>query len=71
MLTSKDRFPGQEQSGGASKIPTTIIYNRDGCVMAVGAEAVDLEERCGHALEDNGMAKACWYENFYSVVARH
>lgn len=55
------RFPGQGQSGGDSKIPTVIIYNKDGDVQAVGAEAVDLEERLGGILEDSGLTKARWY----------
>ncbi|KDR71211.1 hypothetical protein GALMADRAFT_143923 [Galerina marginata CBS 339.88] len=33
------RFPGQPHSGGSSKIPTIIYYDRSGKVRAVGAEA--------------------------------
>ncbi|KAF8191384.1 hypothetical protein BJ912DRAFT_1098484 [Pholiota molesta] len=35
------RFPGQEAIGGDSKIPTIVIYDKQGQLQAAGAEALD------------------------------
>lgn len=57
----KHRFPAQEQSGGDSKIPSIVIYDQDGAVEAVGAEAVEFEENLDGTIEDNGFTKSAWY----------
>ena len=33
-----DRFPGQESTGGDSRIPSLIYYDEAGSLRAVGAE---------------------------------
>jgi hypothetical protein len=52
------RFPGQEQVGGNSKIPTIIYYDKTGRVRAVGAEA--MAEGLEELIEDEGWVKAEW-----------
>ncbi|KAF8959248.1 hypothetical protein BDZ97DRAFT_1402193 [Flammula alnicola] len=54
------RFPAQEKTGGTSKIPTIIYYDRSGTVRAVGAEAAR-EGVCEEAA-DNQWVKAEWFK---------
>ncbi|KAF9465189.1 hypothetical protein BDZ94DRAFT_1307339 [Collybia nuda] len=56
------RFPAQEQSGGDSKIPTVVIYDQNGAVKAIGAEAAELEDNMEGKIEDNGWTKASWFK---------
>ncbi|ESK94661.1 hypothetical protein Moror_14297 [Moniliophthora roreri MCA 2997] len=49
------RFPGQEHQAGNSKIPTILYYDRDGNLMAAGAEA-DTSTTLSMA-EDEGWLK--------------
>ncbi|PPQ91717.1 hypothetical protein CVT25_012858 [Psilocybe cyanescens] len=50
------RFPGQEHVAGNSKIPSVIYYDRNGNIMAAGAEA-DTSSVTAQA-EDDGWIKA-------------
>ncbi|KAG6888221.1 hypothetical protein C0995_009757 [Termitomyces sp. Mi166 len=53
------RFPGQEQVGGDSKIPTIIYYDQHGNIRAVGAEALkDIESM----IVERGWTKAEWFK---------
>ncbi|KAG6878454.1 hypothetical protein C0992_008131 [Termitomyces sp. T32_za158] len=54
------RFPGQEHVAGNSKIPTVIYYDRQGRIMAAGAEA-DSSSVLAQA-EDEGWIKTDLYE---------
>jgi len=54
------RFPAQEQSGGDSKIPSILYYDRRGMLKAVGAEAV--REGIELTAEDEGWTKVEWYD---------
>ncbi|KAJ7124054.1 hypothetical protein C8R43DRAFT_1031196 [Mycena crocata] len=38
VIRSITRFPGQQDVGGDSKVPTAIFYGRDGIIRALGAE---------------------------------
>ncbi|KDR71212.1 hypothetical protein GALMADRAFT_75189 [Galerina marginata CBS 339.88] len=53
------RFPGHPHSGGSSKIPTVIYYDRSGKVRAVGAEAE--EEQVSEISQEENWIKAEWY----------
>ena len=65
-----DRFPGHEHISGASKIPTIIYYNRDGKVMAVGADT--MREGIYETAEDEQWVKVEWYVlNFSLAVPFH
>lgn len=61
-----DRFPGQENAAGNSKIPSIMYYNPDGSVRAVGAEAalpglaLDAEDQNLHFVE--------WYANLHQDI---
>ena len=55
-LTLEGRFPGQEHVAGNSKIPSVIYYDKDGTIMATGAEA-DSSFITAQA-EDEGWIKA-------------
>lgn len=59
-IKSVVRFPAQEQISGASKIPTIVLYNRQGEVKAVGAEAIS-EDTLVEA-EKRGWLKAEWFK---------
>jgi len=37
-LTANTRYPGQENIGGDSKIPSVLYYNTSGNARAIGAE---------------------------------
>ncbi|KJA20585.1 hypothetical protein HYPSUDRAFT_1091217 [Hypholoma sublateritium FD-334 SS-4] len=50
------RFPGQEHVAGNSKIPSVIYYDKNGSIMAAGAEA-DSNSIVAQA-EDDGWIKA-------------
>lgn len=39
FLTLGRRYPGQEHVTGNTKIPSILYYDRQGAVMAAGAEA--------------------------------
>ncbi|KAK0471597.1 hypothetical protein IW261DRAFT_1511467 [Armillaria novae-zelandiae] len=49
------RFPSQEHVGSDAKIPTTIYYDQEGKVRAVGAEA--LKQNVIEQAEDEGWVK--------------
>jgi len=52
------RFPAQEHSTGASKVPTIIYYDQNGNVRAIGAEATN--NGIAEAAEDGNWIKAEW-----------
>ena len=52
------RFPAQEHTNGASKIPTIIYYDLGGKVRAVGAEA--MQEGIYEMAEEESWVKAEW-----------
>ncbi|KAJ8585555.1 hypothetical protein M405DRAFT_745130 [Rhizopogon salebrosus TDB-379] len=60
VIRGVSRYPGQEQVGGDSKIPSIIYYDLQGEVRAVGAEALQ-----GHIIEqaeDKGWVKLEWWK---------
>ena len=64
---NEHRFPAQEQISGASKIPTIVLYNRQGEVKAVGAEAI-IEDTLVEATK-RGWLKAEWsVEHLFHVA---
>ncbi|KDR71278.1 hypothetical protein GALMADRAFT_143974 [Galerina marginata CBS 339.88] len=54
------RFPGHPHSGGSSKIPTIIYYDRSGKVRAVGAEAE--AEQVSEISQEENWIKAEWFK---------
>ena len=52
------RFPAQENAGGDSKIPSILLYDADGELRAVGAEA--LQDDLQQLAEEEGWTKAEW-----------
>ena len=55
------RFPGQEHVAGNSKIPSVIYYDKEGKMMAAGAEA-DTTAVVSEA-EDEGWIKTELYDS--------
>lgn len=53
------RFPGQENNASDSKIPSILYYNKNGQVMAVGAEA--LLPHIMDQAEDENWTKVGWW----------
>ncbi|PFH47317.1 hypothetical protein AMATHDRAFT_6868 [Amanita thiersii Skay4041] len=54
------QFPGQEQVGGDSKIPSVVLYDEDGKIVAVGAESdMDVYPELG---EIEGSQRAEWFK---------
>ena len=53
-----DRFPGQESTGGDSRIPSLIYYDKAGSLRAVGAETQqkDIVELAA----SEGWARLAW-----------
>ncbi|KAJ6493407.1 hypothetical protein C8R45DRAFT_186846 [Mycena sanguinolenta] len=54
------RFPGQQDVGGDSKVPTSIFYDREGIVRAEGADttlAASIEKA-----EEEGWVHAQWFK---------
>ncbi|KAF7362767.1 hypothetical protein MVEN_00626400 [Mycena venus] len=54
------RFPGQQDVGGDSKVPTSIYYDRDGIIRAEGADttlAASMEKA-----DDEGWQHAHWFK---------
>lgn len=60
QVSGVNRYPAQEHAGGDSKIPSIVLYDADGEVRDVGAEALqdDIQERA----EDEGWMKAEWFK---------
>ncbi|KJA20609.1 hypothetical protein HYPSUDRAFT_1090755 [Hypholoma sublateritium FD-334 SS-4] len=54
------RFPAQDNTHGASKIPTIMYYDKAGNVCAAGAEAT--RDGIEVEAEDNGWVKAEWFK---------
>ncbi|KAJ7905200.1 hypothetical protein B0H13DRAFT_1716733 [Mycena leptocephala] len=54
------RFPGQQDVGGDSKVPTSIYYDREGIIRAEGAETM-LAESMDRAY-DEGWQRAEWFK---------
>ncbi|KAF9476880.1 hypothetical protein BDN70DRAFT_881877 [Pholiota conissans] len=54
------RFPAQEKTGGASKIPTVIYYDSSGVVQAAGAEAT--RDGIQEEVDDKQWIKAEWFK---------
>ena len=59
------RYPAQETTSGASKIPTIIYYDLNGKVKAVGAEA--MEDGVYETAIDLGWEKAEWFVSLVSL----
>ncbi|KAF9523664.1 hypothetical protein CPB83DRAFT_862443 [Crepidotus variabilis] len=59
-VKSVTRFPAQETSSGASKIPTIIYYDPEGRVRAVGAEAA--QESIYDSAIEGEWYKAEWFK---------
>ncbi|KAJ7734374.1 hypothetical protein DFH07DRAFT_844923 [Mycena maculata] len=60
VIKSITRFPGQQEVGGDSKVPTSIYYDREGIVRAEGADttlAASVEKA-----EDEGWEHAQWFK---------
>ncbi|KAJ7511445.1 hypothetical protein B0H11DRAFT_1955126 [Mycena galericulata] len=60
VIRSITRFPGQQEVGGDSKVPTAIFYDREGIVRAEGADtrlAASVEKA-----EDEGWEHAQWFK---------
>jgi hypothetical protein len=53
------RYPAQESIGGDSKIPSTLYYDPQGHVRAVGAET--LQPHVIEQAEEEGWVKLAWY----------
>ncbi|KAJ6458053.1 hypothetical protein C8R47DRAFT_1163706 [Mycena vitilis] len=53
------RFPGQQDVGGDSKVPTSIFYDREGIIRAEGAET--MRPQCRDEAQDKGWELAQWY----------
>ncbi|KAJ7024687.1 hypothetical protein C8F04DRAFT_1239558 [Mycena alexandri] len=53
-------FPGQQDVGGDSKVPTSIFYSREGIIRSQGAETVLAEQK--ERAEDEGWELAGWFK---------
>jgi len=64
------RFPAQEHSTGASKVPTIIYYDQKGNVRAIGAEAT--KDEISGAAFDGDWIKAEWCVSYlrYHIVSQ-
>ncbi|KAF9523382.1 hypothetical protein CPB83DRAFT_799420 [Crepidotus variabilis] len=60
IIKGVTRFPAQEQSSGASKIPSIVYYNESGAIKAIGAEAI--QEGIIESAAENGWYKAEWFK---------
>lgn len=58
MIRAVTRYPAQDGTNGASKIPTILYYDKAGKIRAAGAEAT----RDGFDImaRENGWMKAEW-----------
>ena len=65
-MTHFYRFPAQEDVGGDSKIPTIVIYDKQGRFEAAGAEALD--PRFEDDDDDAKWVKAEWYDFLLHTV---
>ncbi|KAJ6473427.1 hypothetical protein C8R47DRAFT_1145478 [Mycena vitilis] len=54
------RFPGQQDVGGDSKVPTSIFYDREGIIRAEGAET--MRPQCRDEAQDEGWELAQWFK---------
>ncbi|KAK2462937.1 hypothetical protein APHAL10511_005135 [Amanita phalloides] len=53
------QFPGQQKTGGDSKIPSVVCYDQGGNVVAVGSQAdIDMNPEL---LEVQGLVRVEWY----------
>jgi hypothetical protein len=70
LLISDSSFPGQEHVAGNSKIPSVIYYDKQGKMMAAGAEA-DTATVLSQ-VEDEGWIKAelCGYTAFFGILGQ-
>ena len=57
--THTTSFPGQEDRAGSTKIPSIIVYDKNGGVRAVGAEAY--RPAIKESIEDEGWTRVEWY----------
>ncbi|KAI5829873.1 hypothetical protein K523DRAFT_273534 [Schizophyllum commune Tattone D] len=60
QVSGVNRFPAQENAGGDSKIPSILLYDADGELRAVGAEA--LQDDLQQLAEEEGWTKAEWFK---------
>ncbi|KAL1756831.1 hypothetical protein FB107DRAFT_289735 [Schizophyllum commune] len=60
QVSGVNRFPAQENAGGDSKIPSILLYDADGKLRAVGAEA--LQDDLQQLAEEEGWTKAEWFK---------
>ncbi|KAJ7097499.1 hypothetical protein C8R43DRAFT_261712 [Mycena crocata] len=60
VIRSITRFPGQQDVGGDSKVPTAILYGPDGIIRALGAET-SLAEYVEQA-QNGGWELAEWFK---------
>ncbi|ESK95831.1 hypothetical protein Moror_12443 [Moniliophthora roreri MCA 2997] len=59
-VKSVTRYPAQEQMGQDTKIPSCVLYDREGVARAFGAEV--LREEIQHEAEANSWTLAEWFK---------